>query len=375
MKFTLNLTHRCNLQCSYCYGGSPHAQDMPDNIARQSVDFACTITPPGETLEFSFFGGEPLLCKELLKQITAYITTRKNEQKRPVRLSITSNGTLLEQSIVDFLAKNDIDLCVSLDGPADVHNLNRRYPGDYDSHTSVMKGLSIALKSLSKVQVNAVYSPETLEQMPKSLTFFLSENIPVIHFNPHITAQWSPADLEKIPETYEALADIYLAAFRNSNPVAVNLLDSKMVLFMKGGYSREDECGMGESEMAVAPSGNIYPCERFVGDDSQSDFVIGHVSKGFALAQRCLVIANRGNCSIRCTECDITNYCMKWCGCTNYSMTRHTNKTGPMLCISERAAVLAARRVFTTLVAENNYTFYAHLMQYAMKECHEQIIA
>lgn len=375
MKFTLNLTHKCNLRCTYCYGGWVNNQDMSDAIARQSVDFAFSITPQKETLEFSFFGGEPLLCPDLLRQTTTSIKNRAVSHNGPIRLSMTSNGTLLDDRMIDFLAKNEIDLCVSLDGPESVHNINRRHPDNRGSYQSVMRGLSLALKTLPMVQVNAVYSPETIQQMPETLNFFLSENVPVVHFNPNITAQWSPADLEKIPQIYDNLAETYLAAFRNNNPIAVNVIDSKMVLFLKGGYGNQDQCGMGESEMAVAPSGNIYPCERFVGDDSQSDFVIGHVSQGFTVAKRCQIVENRGNCNTACQQCDISNYCMKWCGCTNYNMTGHTNRTGPMLCVSERAAVRAAHRVFTTLAGENNETFFKHLMQYATKECHEQIAA
>ncbi len=375
MKFTLNLTHNCNLRCSYCYGGPTNHSDMSENIARQSVDFAFSITPPGETLEFSFFGGEPLLCPELLRETTTSIANKKTERNVPVRLSITSNGTLLDNSAIDFLAKNEIDLCVSVDGPESVHNLNRVYPGNRGSHKAVMNGLGLALRQLSLVQVNAVYSPETLEQMSETLSFFLSENIPVVHFNPNITTTWSSDDIKKIPQAYDTLADTYLGAFRNNTPIAVNLFDSKMVLFMKGGYQEKDKCGMGESEMAVAPSGNIYPCERFVGDDTQSHFVIGHVNSGFSFAKRCQVITNRGNCSPICQNCDISDYCMKWCGCTNYNMSGDTRQTGPMLCISERAAVLSARKIFTTLTAENNKAFFKHLLQFAAKECREQIAA
>lgn len=372
MKFTLNLTHKCNLRCTYCYAGRQNSSDMSEAIAEQSVAFACSITPLEETLEFSFFGGEPLLCPGLLRDATNAIATRQADRNQPIRMSITSNGTLIDSPAAEFLARNDIDLCISLDGPEFVHNLNRQYPGKRGSFQSVMKGLSLALRTLPRVQVNAVYSPETLEHMPETLRFFLSENIPVVHFNPNITACWSAADLEKIPQVYDKLADTYLATFRNNAPVAVSLIDSKMILFMKGGYAKEDQCGMGESEMAVAPSGNIYPCERFVGDDSQTDFVIGHVSLGFTHSKRCQVRENRGNCNTACLQCDISKYCMKWCGCTNYNMTGYTNRTGPMLCVSERAAVRAALRVFTTLARENNDTFFKHLMQYATKECHTQ---
>ncbi len=373
MKFALSLTHRCNLQCKYCYGGVATPRDMTLDIARQCVDFAFTITPNEELLEFSFFGGEPLLCFERIKQVTEYIRVIQSKHQGAVRLSMTSNGTRLDTETVNFLSDNNIDLCISIDGPASVHNMNRRFSDKSESHTSVMKGLHLALSSLENVQVNAVYSPETLDHMPETLKFFLDERLQAIHFNPNISTTWSPDDLRKIPGIYEELADIYMESFRNGTSVAVNLLDSKMLLFIKGGYAKEDECGMGRSEMAVAPSGNIYPCERFIGNDTEKKFVIGHVGLGFIEPKRCEVTAKHGNCNAQCAECDISNYCMKWCGCTNYKMTGHINRTGPMLCISERAAVLSAKKVFTTLVGEKNEFFFDHLFRYTAGECNEKI--
>jgi len=373
MKFTLNLTHRCNLSCRYCYGGNACQSDMQENIARQSVDFAFRITPDQEPLEFSFFGGEPLLCPGLVTGLTAMIQAKREERSGAIRLSMTTNGTLINHEIADFLGENRIDLCISIDGPEHVHNTNRIFSGGQGSHHAAMRGLSLARAKLAKVQVNAVYSPDTFTLLPETLEFFLKEQIGVIHFNPDICATWQPEDLAGLSRVYEEVADMYLAAYRKGQEVALNLLDSKMVLFIKGGYHQDDRCGMGETEMAVAPSGNLYPCERFVGNDDRLDFVIGHVGFGFYRERRCNVIARRATTNSACRDCAISSYCMNWCGCTNFKLTGHTDRTGPMMCISERAIIAAAHRVFNTLIHENNELFYSHLFHYAQKECHQRI--
>ena len=190
-------------------------------------------TPPYEKIEFSFFGGEPLLCHDLMQYLVALIKKMRASHRGSVRMSMTSNGTLLDRRTICLLAENDIDLCVSIDGPEHIHNQHRVYPSGIGSYKNVMSGLVLALGSLERVQVNAVYSPDTIASMSETLLFFLSENIPVVHFNPNITAKWSLGDLEKIPQAYESLADVYLDAFRNGSPVAVNLIDSKMLLFLK----------------------------------------------------------------------------------------------------------------------------------------------
>jgi len=99
MKITLSLTHRCNLSCTYCYSGRAVKKDMSFATAQKIVDFAMSITPPGQSIEFGFFGGEPLLYFDLMREITSYV----REQERPMRLNVTTNGTLLTQSVLDFL--------------------------------------------------------------------------------------------------------------------------------------------------------------------------------------------------------------------------------------------------------------------------------
>ncbi len=371
MKFTMNITHRCNLKCAYCYAGSKFSKDMSPEIAEKSVDFALKTANIDDELEFSFFGGEPFLAFDFIKDLTSYIHRKARGRNAPVRLTITTNGTLLNEEMAAFLKENDIDLCISIDGPEHVHDLNRRYGNGEGSFVDVFRNLELAREALPRLQVNAVYSPETVEFMPETLSFFLSNNITVVHFNPDIKGSWTEKDVEKFENLYKEVAEIYIEAFRNGQEVAVNFLDSKMVLFLKNGYEPRDICGMGKSEMAVAPSGNIYPCERFISEDKNKAFCIGHVEQGFDAGRRCKILKDRGNKNESCVRCPLAKYCMNWCGCTNYHMTGDTGKAGGMLCANERAAIMEARHVFTTMAAEENELFIDHLMKYTNGGCND----
>lgn len=362
MEITLGLTHRCNLSCTYCYSGRAVKQDMALATAQKIVDFAVDITPPEQRIEFGFFGGEPLLCFGLVQEITRYI--REKQGERPVRLSITTNGTLLTQSVFDFLKEERIDLCLSIDGPAHVHDLHRRYRNGRGSFADVARNLQEALERLDYVQVNAVYGPETIDSLPETVSSFTQLGVQVMHLNPDICASWTEDTYPKLRKAYTQIADQYIESYQRGQEIAINLIDSKNILFLKGGYSAGDMCGMGETEWGFAPSGNIYPCERFIGEDNDPALCLGNIHTGLDLTLRCSLLKRRGNSNRECEDCEFKDYCMNWCGCTNHYMTGHTDLAGPMLCASEKEVIRAAKRVFVTLSQTDNELFVDHLMNY-----------
>ncbi|HII07837.1 MAG TPA: radical SAM protein [Methanotrichaceae archaeon] len=362
MKFTLGLTHNCNLSCKYCYSGRKFKKDMSLNTAQKIVDFAMDVAIQGQVLDFSFFGGEPFLCFDLMKDITSYIRERERDVENPVRLSVTTNGTILNQSIFDFLKEENVDLCISIDGPEYVHDLNRCYEGGTGSFAQVLKNLKIAIEQLDGLQVNAVYGPETVDRLMESVSFFVQLGISVVHLNPNIFTSWPEDAYPKLNNSFMKIADYYVQSYEREHEIAINLIDSKIVLFLKGGYTAGDICGMGETEWGFAPSGNIYPCERFIGEDDGSSFCLGNIHTGLDLESRCSLLHHRGNHNEECKSCDWQKYCMNWCGCTNYHLTGHTDLASPVICASERSAIKAAKHVFTTL--SGNELFIDHLYSF-----------
>jgi uncharacterized protein len=337
---------------------------MSLDTANKIVDFAMGITPPNQSTDFCFFGGEPLLCIDLMQDIIGHIREQERVTGNCVRISITTNGTIITQSILDFLAREHIDLCISIDGPADVHDQNRRFHDGRGSFTPVLKNLQEALRQLDRVQVNAVYGPDTIELLPEILSFFIRLGLSAIHLNPDIRAYWPENIYPIFLKTYIQLADHYIHSYQSGLEVALNLIDSKVILFLKGGYASTDKCGMGERELAFAPSGNMYPCERFIGDDNNGFFCLGNIHTGVDPARRCSVLKGGWNINVECKTCGLKDYCMNWCGCTNYYLTGSTNLVGPVLCASERAAIRAAEYVATTMSDVGNELFMNHFFHY-----------
>lgn len=364
MKVTLSLTHRCNLACRYCYAGQVSKRDMTLVTAQKMADFAAANALPGKTIDLCFFGGEPFLCFDLIRQITGYVRELESRTGKFFHLSVTTNGTLLTQPMLDFVRQEGISLCISIDGPRHVHDLNRRYRDGRGSHTEVLKNLRKALGQLDYVQVNAVYGPDTIDSLPDSVSFFTQLGVSAIHLNPNICASWTEVTYPKMAQAYMQIGEHYIGSYERGQEIAINLIDSKMLLLLQGGYRAEDMCGMAETEWGVAPSGNVYPCERFIGEDNDSWLCLGNIHTSLDETRRCAVLSKRGNRNQECAACHLREYCMNWCGCTNYSMTGHTDLAGPALCASERAAIQTAKHVFTTLAELDNEVFISHLMRY-----------
>jgi len=245
-----------------------------------------------------------------------------------------------------------------------VHDLNRRYMNGRGSFAKVVANLQKAMEQLDMVQVNAVYDPETVVFLPETVEFLVGLGVTVIHLNPDIGGSWNGATSDHLQLAFRRIADHYVRSYQEGQEIAINIIDSKIILFMKGGYKDEDRCGMGETQWAFAPSGNIYPCERFIGEDDDDSHRLGNLHTGLDRIRQCALLERKGNRNKACQQCGLRNYCMNWCGCTNFYMTGHINLAGSLLCSMEKAAIQAARIVGMTLSENDNELFVEHFMNY-----------
>lgn len=361
MKVSLGVTHDCNLRCEYCYAGEKTNKVMDIETAKKIVDFISLISPPTEELNIGFFGGEPLLEIDFINDVIKYIHTKN--LLNPLSFSITTNGTLLNNAAIDFIKEHNINISVSIDGPEDIHDMYRKDKYGKGTFKHVLKNIDKLANSLDYFQVNSVYTPQTVSRIDETVRFLVENDIYNIHLNPDISAQWDKESFENIAIGYKNIADTYIEMFNKGREVAINLLDSKLILFFKGGYEERDKCGMGETEFGFAPSGNVYPCERLIGDDTDINMEMGNVHTGVNLQHSCVIGKKEDNDNKECKTCNIKQYCMNWCGCTNYHMTGSSTTTSAMMCHSERHAINSAKYVFKSL--QDNELFARHMLKYS----------
>ena len=359
MKATLFLTTSCNLRCDYCYISRKNLSMSVATLSK-AVQFAFRMAEPDDRLDFGLFGGEPLLNLSLVKEAVSLVERKAKDVKHDVRLSLVTNGTLLNDDILDYLQDHHAILQVSCDGVPRVHDMHRRFPRGQGSSALVEINLAAAIKRLPAVLVNMVYGPDTYSSLPESISYLASLGLKQLILNPDYSAAWCAEDIYGLKKTYLRIADLYLEYYRIGSPLFISLIDEKIAVILRGGYGPSERCHMGYSEFAFSPQGFIYPCERLVGDGDRNRHCIGHLDQSEKL--------DRGHChatgnickSIECQLCGVANFCMNWCGCSNYFASGDYGRPSHFICASERFAIEAAQKVLTLVDNDNQLIFIHH---------------
>lgn len=360
MKYTFSITQECNLRCSYCYIDKREAT-MTLPVAQRAIEFAFKNTPPEEKIDIGFFGGEPLLEFGLIKDITEMIEAHQSFDRERVELTVVTNGTVFSDQIARFLNQHDIGFCVSYDGLPDVHDMFRKFPDGAGSSRMVEGTIKRALETLPSVLVNAVYHPKTFQHLPQTVKYLSSLGLRQIYLNPDFSAPWSKKEAEMLPEVYSQIAEQYVDLYMQGNPRFISLIDSKITVFLRGGYNPLERCRMGEGEFAFTPEGDIYPCERLIGAGGENAHCIGNVFTGLKLNKMACGKIPTESVNKECVSCGFKNYCMNWCGCSNYFSSGRYNQASPFLCASEKAAIQTAFKVFQSIEERLSTAFTEHL--------------
>lgn len=357
MKLTICVTQRCNLRCSYCYVGKREAT-MSYDIASRVVDWIYAHAIPEEPIDVGIFGGEPLIELPTVKMVTELVEGHAAFDPPRVTLTVVSNGTVFSDEIATFLTAHGINYCMSCDGPPEVQDRFRRFEDGSPSSDVVARNARAALAAFGSVPVNAVYRPETFRDLPEVVDYLSSLGFRHIYLNPDFSAPWSARDADELPALYAAVASRYVEHYLAGDPHFVSFIDGKLAVLLRGGYLPMERCRMGKGELAFTPDGGIYPCERLIGCGTDGTHRLGDVFSGLRVSS-CPARADAGP-TRECVECGLREFCMSWCGCSNYFSTGHYDRVGAFLCASERAAISTAASVFQDLETEFGPTFLAH---------------
>jgi uncharacterized protein len=358
MKYTILITQQCNLRCGYCYIVRKPTK-ISRRVSKDIIDFIFKHTPPNEKIHIGFFGGEPLLEFELIKSITDQIEGHPSYGDYAVELTVVTNGTIFSDDIADFMNAHNIGLGISCDGPPSVQDVFRLFPNGKGTSAIVENTIRRALERFSLVLVNAVYHPRTFRFLPETVAYLSSLGVKQIYLSPDFSAPWTKEDADVLPDVYNQLAEQYITFYRQRNPHFISLIDSKITVILRGGYDPFERCRMGVGQFAFTPNGNIYPCERLV-ESGENGHCLGNIYDGLLASPVSCHVAS-GEANAECLRCGLKEYCMHWCGCSNYSASGYYNRVSPFLCASERAAIQAAYYAYQTLEDEIGVFFYDHM--------------
>jgi uncharacterized protein len=248
---------------------------------------------------------------------------------------------------------------VSCDGSQKIQDKNRKYVNGAGTSQIVEKNIKQALTYFPLLPVNAVYNDETLECLPETLDYLVSLGVNNIYLNPDISANWTKIQADKLPQVYDAIGDKFLGFYSQGKPKFINLIDSKIALLLRGGYKPLERCRMGTGELAFSTTGNLYPCERLLGSDDGKNNCLGNLDNANLKNITCKTISSVAT-NNECKKCGVKDYCMNWCGCTNYYSTGSYSKVSPFICAHETAAINVAYRIIQKM--EDNWpNLYHHV--------------
>jgi uncharacterized protein len=333
MDVALVLTHDCNLGCTYCYAGEKFRKRMSREVMVGALDlaFAGDAKP-----QVAFFGGEPLMEWERLVEATLAA-----EERGQPRFTLTTNGTLLDADKLRFLMAHGFFIGLSIDGVRGAHDATRPTRGGKPTFDAVARALRLLVNNGAWLETISVVDPANVRLLGETVRWLAAEGVGRIALSPHWGAEWSDADLEAWERGYREAAALYVERARAGAPVYINCIDDKLVVRVKGGYQAEDRCRMGHGSVAVAPSGNLYPCERMVAEDEDASLAIGDVHRGVD-ARRWILDARCGPINEECGNCDVQARCTSFCACANRAETGEIGVAGGVQCWHEQMAMRVA---------------------------------
>lgn len=356
LHLTLCLTHDCNLRCSYCYGGSKSRRHMSMATARRALAWARARV--GQRLHLVFFGGEPLLRWPVLTRVTELARGQCVAAGVELRPTVTTNGTLLSPARVEWLRQERFVVAISCDGTRRAQDRNRRTRRGRSSHRRAVAGLERALGAGLAVRVVLVVDPSNVAELADSVAELRARGAVDFVLNPNWAADWSGQDvLAAWTTAYEAIVGDYVQAYRAGRPFWISFVDPKIAAHIKGGYLAEELCDLGRRHLVVAASGNLYPCDRLVGEDRDARFVIGRLPRGIDETHQSSLVRTVCRLPSDCGACAVAARCRNRCACANLAMTGDVGRPAELLCFHEQLSIRLADEAAEQLFAERNEQF------------------
>ena len=324
----LHIAHTCNLNCAYCFASQGKYNGERDvmsfEVGKRALDFLIENSGSRHNLEVDFFGGEPLMNFQVVKDLVAYARSVEKAHNKNFRFTLTTNGVLVDDDVIEFANKECSNVVLSLDGRKEIHD---RYRVDYAGNGSWDKIVPKFQKFVEARNGKNYYmrgtfthaNPDFLKDIQQMLDLGFSE----LSMEPVVCAPGDPAELTEddmtvVMKQYEDLADLMLQRDKEGKPFTFY----HYMIDLTGGpciYKRISGCGSGTEYTAVTPWGDLYPCHQFVGDEK---FRLGDVWNGVTNHE---IQSEFAACNVyahpECKDCWARLYCSGGCAANAYHAT------------------------------------------------------
>ena len=345
----LHIAHDCNLACKYCFAeeGEYHGRRalMSYEVGKKALDFLVANSGSRKNLEVDFFGGEPTMNFEVVKQLVEYGRSIEEANNKKFRFTLTTNGVLLNDEILDFVNKEMGNIVLSTDGRKEVHDRMRPFRNGKGSYDLIMPKFKKVAESRNQTNyyVRGTFTHYNLD-FSKDVLSLADEGFKQISVEPVVASPEDAyalrtEDLPQIFEEYDKLAVEMIKREREGR--GFNFFH--FMIDLTGGpcvYKRLSGCGSGTEYLAVTPWGDLYPCHQFVGNE---DFLLGNVDDGIVKKNICEEFKQ---CNVyskpKCKDCFAKLFCSGGCAANSYNFHGNINDSYEVGCEMERKRVECA---------------------------------
>lgn len=345
----LHIAHDCNLACQYCFAeeGEYHGRRalMSFEVGKKALDFLIANSGNRRNLEVDFFGGEPLMNWEVVKQLVEYGRSKEKEYNKNFRFTMTTNGVLLNDEIMEYCNREMSNVVLSLDGRKEVNDKMRPFRGGKGSFDLIVPKFQkfAEMRGDRDYYVRGTFTRHNLDFSKDVMEFadlgFRSMSIEPVVAKPEEEYAIREEDLPQIMEEYDHLAEEYIK--RKKEGRGFNFFHFNIDLNQGPCVAKRlSGCGSGTEYLAVTPWGDLYPCHQFVG---QEEFLLGNVDTGVTNERirdefkLCNVYAKD-----KCRDCFARFYCSGGCAANSYNFTRGINGTYDLGCELQKKRIECA---------------------------------
>ena len=346
----LHISHDCNLRCDYCFAGTGdfgtgHRMEMPLEVGKKAIDFLIEKSENRRNLELDFFGGEPLMNFDVVKEIVRYARQREKECGKNFRFTVTTNGTLLTDDRIDFINAEMHNVVLSVDGRKEVNDRVRHRvdgSGSYDAFLPKFQKL-VARRGEGQYYVRGTFTKYNLDFAEDVLHLnrcgFDQISVEPVVADPKLPYAITEEDLPAIFAEYERLANLLIQRRRehtgfNFFHFMIDLDQGPCVI------KRLRGCGAGNEYCAVTPDGDVYPCHQFVG---QEEWRMGDIFSGeIDMEMKRRFAASNVYGKEECRSCWAKFYCSGGCNANNHTYAGDIMRPYRLACELEKKRVECA---------------------------------
>ncbi len=355
---SLNISHKCNMKCGYCFGGGGSyngpASNMSWLVAKKAIDYFYSHCGNKKECLIGFFGGEPFMNWDVLKKSILY--SEKKAKNRRIVYFVTTNATLLTKEYLQFLNQFNVKLVVSIDGPEFVHNKERRFISGKGSYYAVKNNI----RKLSKFPNISVQARPTITPYASNFVSLIYRHIVLNLGIKRIHARSQSAyglsrglnndECDKFSKGIEEAARWMVSAANNKEYIGI-INVSKFINILYFRITRQFHCGAGTSVLSFSPNGTIYPCPRFTGEQ---DFVLGNIQKNDFRDIRKVFFQNGVLRRPGCADCWAKYICGGGCYYMHWKKHGDIVKNDEDWCKTTRREIEIAMKAYLKIVSQKD---------------------